>query len=253
MLDNSLSVYYQNCRGIRTKLNILYMNILSNCYDIIILIETWLTPHIFDNEYIDERYVVFRCDRNRSATNKKEGGGVLVAVRKTLNAVCIPYAVNPHIEHVLLQITGLCRQKYHIGATYIPPNSSEETYLTHFENLHTTLDELRSSKFHLYGDYNLPNIEWLSRENDTSKALYCNGSSSICRHLGNFMSVLNAFQFNNFKNSKGRILDLIISNNDCHVYTPPSILLPIDSHHPPFCSSFSYTSELSFARAKICK
>ncbi|KAG7312050.1 hypothetical protein JYU34_001495 [Plutella xylostella] len=62
------------------------MNVLSECYDIIILTETWLIPTITDNLLIDSRYTVFRSDRDRVATGKKDGGGVLVAVRRGLQA-----------------------------------------------------------------------------------------------------------------------------------------------------------------------
>lgn len=71
MLDN-VTIYYQNCRGLRSKLHTMFMNILSSSYDIIILTETWLTPHIFNGELIDERYTVYRCDRNREITKKKK-------------------------------------------------------------------------------------------------------------------------------------------------------------------------------------
>lgn len=83
-MANQLSVYYQNCRGLRTKLSTIYMNILSESYDIIVLTETWLLPEIVDSMVVDSRYLVHRCDRNLVATNKKDGGGVLVAVRRGL-------------------------------------------------------------------------------------------------------------------------------------------------------------------------
>lgn len=87
MYNYNLSIYYQNCRGLRTKLNTLYMNILGNSYDIIVLAETWLIPTINDCEFIDQRYIVFRGDRDRNAIKRLDGGGVLVAVLKQLRPV----------------------------------------------------------------------------------------------------------------------------------------------------------------------
>lgn len=81
-MDDKITLYYQNCRGLRTKLNTLLMNALADSYDIIILSETWLIPTILDCEILDSRYSIFRCDRNRAATGKRDGGGVLVAVRR---------------------------------------------------------------------------------------------------------------------------------------------------------------------------
>lgn len=74
MIDK-ISIYYQNCRGLRTKLHTLFYNILVNCYDIIILSETWLIPSISDSEVVDSRYQLYRCDRDRVATGKDDGGG----------------------------------------------------------------------------------------------------------------------------------------------------------------------------------
>lgn len=52
-----------------------------------IVTETWLIPDIRDSEFIDERYFVFKCDRNRLATVKSDGGGFLVAVRRELKPI----------------------------------------------------------------------------------------------------------------------------------------------------------------------
>lgn len=255
-MSDKLTVYYQNCRGIRTKLNILYMNILANCYDIIVLSETWLTPNIADNEFIDERYVIYRCDRNRMATNKKEGGGVLVAVLKNLHAFCVPLVFsNSFIEHILVQIPGDGHEKHFISAAYIPPKTPDEIYIAHFGALQSVIGIQNNSKFYLFGDYNLPDIEWLSNVSDTTfGAQNCHGSTLVCRHIDNFMSLHNASQFNSLKNSMGRILDLIISNNNCTVHTPSSVLLPIDSYHPPFITMICYKSVFqNLRRAKTFK
>ncbi|CAG9790399.1 unnamed protein product [Diatraea saccharalis] len=86
MAKHVLSVYYQNCRGLRTKLHTLYMNVLSHNYDIIILTETWLIENISESEMFDTRYRVFRSDRDRIASGRHDGGGVLIAVRRELAA-----------------------------------------------------------------------------------------------------------------------------------------------------------------------
>lgn len=82
----SLTVYYQNVRGLRTKTNTFYRNIQVNSYDIIALTETWLTDSVFDNELFDDRYLVWRRDRNYASTGQSLGGGVLIAVRRELVA-----------------------------------------------------------------------------------------------------------------------------------------------------------------------
>lgn len=70
-----LSIYYQNCRGLNTKLNNIYMSILQHNYDIIVLTETWLQERIADSCFIDTRYRVFRCDRQLDRCDKRDGAG----------------------------------------------------------------------------------------------------------------------------------------------------------------------------------
>lgn len=99
------------------------MNILSSAYDIVVLTETWLIPEISDGEFIDNRYNVFRCDRDRLATNKSDGGGVLIAIRRDLKPVSLPinhcYSV---IEHIIVSIPAFDpAKKHYISAVYIPP------------------------------------------------------------------------------------------------------------------------------------
>lgn len=238
MVDN-IVIYYQNCRGIRTKLHTLFMNILANSYDVIVLTETWLTPDIADSEFIDERYTIHRCDRDRAATKRKDGGGVLIAVLKGLRSVrlhsCSP--VHTHIEHILIQLPCLGRGgNLVIAALYIPPKTPENIYVEYFDLLQSLLGRTNPEHFYLLGDYNLPNIDWVTCTASTSQtALTCKGNSPICTHLGQLMSFLGAHQFNNARNVNGKILDLIISNDDCTTYSPTDYLLQLDNHHPPFC------------------
>ncbi|XP_059050411.1 uncharacterized protein LOC131845376, partial [Achroia grisella] len=68
---------------------------------------------ITDNEIIDNRYHVYRCDRDRVATDRRDGGGVLVAVLRELAAVpCMPLPATsysyrsppPIVDYVLLEM-----------------------------------------------------------------------------------------------------------------------------------------------------
>lgn len=77
---SDLRILYQNVRGIRTKVNATYRSILNDNFDVIIFTETWLNSNINTNEFIDDRYVVYRRDRESSSSTKCDGGGVLIAV-----------------------------------------------------------------------------------------------------------------------------------------------------------------------------
>jgi len=87
---NFLKTYYQNVRGLRTKLNTLRCNfILFDSYDIIILTETWLTPNIDNAELGFVGYHIFRFDRNSHTSSSTRGGGVLIAIKSNLKASLI--------------------------------------------------------------------------------------------------------------------------------------------------------------------
>jgi len=54
----NIDIFYQNVRGLRTRLLDLYTSVSSSSYDIIILTETWLNSNINNGEILDDRYVV---------------------------------------------------------------------------------------------------------------------------------------------------------------------------------------------------
>lgn len=245
-LVNNLKIYYQNCRGIRTKLQTLYMNILANSYDIIVLTETWLIAEIDNNEFIDQRYTVYRCDRDRVVTNRQDGGGVLVAVLRGLRSniydtsTLSNYLSPACIEHLLVEIPCVNRnKKYIISAAYIPPRTPADVYENHFDLLQDSLNYSLVDNFYIIGDYNIPDIDWIS----TAPGTYIHGQpsglisvGSSCTHsvLANFMSSVNASQYNAIVNAKGKILDIVISNSPTTVYLQNNPFLPLDPYHPPF-------------------
>lgn len=231
MLTNNLSMYCQNCRGIRTKLHTLFMNILSFSFDVIILSETWLTSNITDNEFIDDRYIVFRDDRDRIASNRQDGGGVLIAVLRELRPIrLITRPAHAGIEHVVVQLPASHPGRRHvISAVYIPPRTHEHVYASHLDMLQNILNDPCTESFYLGGDYNLPDIEWLHSDG----RMLAHSTNSINRCLFNFMSATNATQYNAVKNNLGRILDLFLSNVESQIQSGME-LLPPDPHHPPF-------------------
>lgn len=62
---NTLSGYYQNVRGLKSKLSNVCLNSVSlNHFDYSTLTETWLTNDINKNELGMSNFTVFRNDRN---------------------------------------------------------------------------------------------------------------------------------------------------------------------------------------------
>lgn len=253
-LTTNLTFYYQNCRGLRTKLNTLYMNILVECYDIIILTETWLIPEIPDSLFIDSRYIVFRCDRDRISTGKKEGGGVLVAVRcglpVTRRLLPVPRDSDPsltnnsqidhNIDYVVIDIQNN-HEKLLLCALYIPPNQSYDTYKTFLNSLSNTITSQNYSYFYVVGDFNIPSLEWISGDHPGALTPQLSRDSScIDKYIVNLLNYLNAYQYNILKNDKGRTLDLFITNSlTCTCEVPLKCLVPVDPFHPIFLVNVS--------------
>lgn len=79
----NLKVYYQNVRGLKSKLFQLYNELSASDYDIVMLIENWLNNSVLDSVCDLSKYTVYIRDRN--SVNKSEGGGVLIADLKKIN------------------------------------------------------------------------------------------------------------------------------------------------------------------------
>lgn len=62
--NSSLNIYYQNVRGLHTKLFNLLTNFVLHSYDVYILTETWISGNVSDAELGFDGFVIFRCDRN---------------------------------------------------------------------------------------------------------------------------------------------------------------------------------------------
>lgn len=174
-MDNNLTIYYQNCRGIRTKLQALFLNVLSSSYDIIILTETWLIPDVDSGEFIDARYVVYRCDRDRNLTKKRDGGGVLIAVLREHQSCLIDCHSRQQAgfttcaEHIVVGIPhkNINSKMNVVSAVYMPPCASSDEYISHLDALQEFLNEPHFEGVFIVGDYNLPDISGRRRPNSS--------------------------------------------------------------------------------------
>ena len=61
--STTLNIYYQNIRGVRTKVNELRLSSSESDYNIIILAETWLDENIPSSLLFGSEYTVTRGDR----------------------------------------------------------------------------------------------------------------------------------------------------------------------------------------------
>lgn len=233
-----ITFYYQNVRGLRTKTSMFRRNISLNCYDVVCLTETWLIEGIRDCELFDDRYLIWRRDRNYSETNQSLGGGVLIAVRRHLPAE-VRYewcssAEDIWITLVLQHTKPNLAYNIHICTVYMchqsMGNSFSEQLNIFSEKLVDIVLNNATDKFLILGDFNLPNLDWIQTNSD--KFLVPNniqGNTQI--DFVDKLNLCNLSQFNSYRNCKNRILDLVFSNNDIAISNCIDPLVPEDPYH----------------------
>lgn len=238
-LDN-YKIYYQNARGLRTKTSKFFRNLCSHDYDMVIITETWLLDSIADAELFDDRYVVFRRDRNYSATAQIYGGGVLIAVRRDI-AVTTQPTFHSSAEDLWLTVSLKQRGtndviKLNLCVIYLCHENGGFSHTQQLQNFLNKLSDivmrLSSNRFLLVGDFNLSGIGWVPNTAGESYLDATNLSTYSEMLLVDEMITLGFNQFNGILNKHGRILDLVFSNDSVLVTDcSDDSLVPIDQHH----------------------
>lgn len=246
-----LNIFYQNVRGLRTKTHLLYNNVLCNNYDIIILTETWLNSSINSCELFDSRYVVYRRDREIcSSSIKKDGGGVLIAVsQKYASQRIFEYESSCEDLWVSLNVS-LCKsvKKLNICAIYLPPPVQQFTLNNFIVKCNSIIDSSESLTC-IVGDFNLSSIDWLQVQNIAN---FCQ-TSRLSQELIDFCYTNNLTQINCIKNSKDKILDLVLLNVPQSEVTSANGLCAADPLHPPLEIVLKAHNETKLAPARICQ
>lgn len=232
-----VSIYYQNVRGLRTKITDFYTSVTASLYDVVVLTETWLDEVIPSCMLFGNDYVVYRGDRTPLTSTKKRSGGTLIAVKRTIPSNLIP--INDEgLEHVWVSLR-MKRSSLAIGAAYIPPDKASDVQLT---NRHITSMESVIPKHDavaVFGDYNRPGLRWIRNVNHTCSVDVT--SSSLTQSnaaLLDGMSSNNMWQLNYIKNCYGNTLDLLFVReellNGLTIEEVDDPLVPIDICHKPF-------------------
>lgn len=247
--NSNLSIYYQNVRGLRTKTTDVFRKGCLSSYSIIICTETWLVDSVSNSELLDDRYLVWRRDRNYTLTNQVKGGGVLIATRKDLQVKVLPQ-LNSTAEDLWLcvRIQQVNTRKWinlYLCVIYLCEQCNGLSFSMQLSNFLAKLNYAVSlnpnDAFLVIGDFNLSNIVWVPK--NISSFYPTNINSSDEQVLTDEMYALNLIQFNGVPNKLGRILDLVFSNQNVSVTECLDPLTPtVDSHHPPLliklCSLF---------------
>lgn len=234
--EADLIVFYQNVRGLRTKTLDFFDAVLTESYPVIIATETWLHDAISSSEIFDDRYIVYRNDRSSRTSSRERGGGVLIAVLRSLCS-CEIVTSGSSIEELWVRIRApnadivLC-------AVYIPPSSNISLYNDFCKHAEEVIESSQLSKVCITGDFNLPRIKWNhSNEDGIDDNVHGETENVFC----DFLSFSGLNQFNLVNNVNNVILDLVLSNSSHTSVMEAPPLVPVDSHHPPLMITFRNT------------
>lgn len=161
-----LKVYFHNVGGIKSDTPSLLAAIDSSEYDVIVLIETWLNGNIPSSSIFDsDKWEIFRRDRCANG-DTREGGGVLVAVRKHLCPTDVVITVDPHTEQIWAKIC-LPTKNVFVCAAYIPPYVNEELYDRFASDVKRVTDSMEpQDDVFVFGDFNKPDLKWIQDIDD---------------------------------------------------------------------------------------
>lgn len=231
----NINGFYQNCRGLRTKL--VNFNCNTSCFNyfFIVLTETWLSNSFYSSELGLDNYNIYRCDRSPQTSSFNRGGGVLVAVRKDIDSspLIIPYN---NVEQLFVRFS-LNSLNIIISSVYIPPSSPIDLYTTHLNTIDFIVHNYPNHSFILTGDYNLPFISW---SNDAHGLCFLSHTISEYTAIPERLAIHGFFQHNYILNSHHSLLDLIFSNlNSITVKLALDPAVPADTYHPPLSLSIN--------------
>jgi hypothetical protein len=216
-------------------------------FDIIILLETNFNEGIYNEEIFDNRFIVYRCDRNSANSTKKDGGGVLMAVNKRLNSELISVVNGDYVEQLWVKIVVGSSSMF-FCCVYLPPDCDVVCYERHMSSIEFMYNKCEvNDKMFVCGDYNLPNIRW-SEENSLNGSLTpFNVSTPKEILITDGMATCDLSQINNIPNMRDVLLDLFFCNfnDDVTIRKCESPLLPLDIHHSAYEISIE-TSEIIF-------
>lgn len=169
-MANHLKIFYQNTRGLRTKICRGLMDTITlRNYNVLCLTETWLSSN-FDSEsmFDDDVYVIHRADRsirtynNYTNSNNLMGGGALIAIKRNISATRIKnWELEVPFDNVWLRINLNNSKKIFINCIYISPQTNFDRFNLYLELLQDIINTREpNAQFLIMGDFNLACIEW---------------------------------------------------------------------------------------------
>ncbi|XP_055543093.1 uncharacterized protein LOC129728666 [Wyeomyia smithii] len=256
--DNAISVLYQNVRGLRTKVDEFFVAVSDAQYDVIVLTDTWLNECFHSVQLFGDAYNVYRCDRNPHSTNKKRGGGVLIAVTNRLNSQISPVRISDIVEQLWVKIVGLYRT-ISLGVVYISSDCASNVISidAHIESALRQSNSLQPNDMHVvFGDYNQPNLSWISCSNgyafpDPNTSAFSGASSALVDGF----ALLGIRQMSTIVNNRNHTLDPVFVNDvakdACTLSEAHEPIIEADLFHPPLLLTLCISLPTSYESCSV--
>lgn len=111
-----------------------------------------------------ENFDVHRSDRDYATSSRTRGGGVFIAVRKSLGSKLVPNTLSSssycNLLFVSFRSVKVRSELILLGCTYIPPSSSLDSYIDHCSAVERVCSDFPDATIYLLGDYNLTTATW---------------------------------------------------------------------------------------------
>ncbi|XP_055622344.1 uncharacterized protein LOC129765922 [Toxorhynchites rutilus septentrionalis] len=240
---STVLLYYQNLGGINTSLAKYATACSDGCYDIYAFTETWLNDNTISSQIFDSNYAVFRQDRSPSNSNKRSGGGVLLAIRSRYKSLLLSPPVSLTVEQLWVSIEAGDSTLF-ICVVYIPPDRVKDNILIekHLSSLDWIISLMGAkNSLTILGDFNLRDVRWEQNTHDFYFPTSDSSTGLASRNLLDAYRTSRLGQKSGVMNCNNRMLDLCFVSEEmcssCSVIPAPAPLVKSCIHHPPLLIS----------------
>lgn len=166
-------------------------------------------------EVFGNNYNVFRNDRDCQTSEKKSGGGVLIAVSTLFSAEIIETTKFKEFEHVWVK-AHIAGETHVFVSVYFPPKNARKIVYEKFYNIveHVIGGFPPETKVHIYGDFNQRDIDFFPDVDNESILLPIFGENEALQFICDTSASLGLNHINHVKNQQNCYLDLLMTNTD---------------------------------------
>ncbi|XP_053686454.1 uncharacterized protein LOC128735992 [Sabethes cyaneus] len=213
--ESEITIYYQNMNSIKgtERQKDVYMSALALDYDVFAFTETYLDQSVVDEMLFPAHFLVYRCDRNLSNSDKQSGGGTLIAVNRRLSSSDHITAENNEALCVKIKLAA---EALFLCCCYIPPTSRIQRYSSFVSFVDSIESHLQpEDDLIVIGDFNLPNLNWNQYQEDESNHFYLPEQISSQSEITIVDGLLAAglMQICNLPNQNNTFLDLVFTTD----------------------------------------